>query len=120
MAEERLTRDPDAVDQPHDVLAADEFAMPTRDHHPPDPHGEDHEAHDVLAADEFAMPTRGSRAPDPHIDDPEPHDVLAADEFAMPGIGAHHEPADTTPARRSLVPLALAIALLLVLRRRRS
>jgi MYXO-CTERM domain-containing protein len=38
----------------------------------------------------------------------------------MPGIGAHHEPAGTAPARRALVPLALGIALLLVLRRRRS
>jgi len=120
MANERLTRDPNAIDEPHDVLAADEFAMPTREHRPPDPHDEDHEAHDVLAADEFAVPTRGTRAPDPHIADREPHDVLAADEFAMPGIGAHHEPAGTAPARRALVPLALGIALLLVLRRRRS
>ena len=71
-------------DPAHDVLAAEEFAMPTRD-----PALEP--AHDVLAADEFAVPTAD---PDLHHgpvelpDDPSgidaPHDVLAAEEFAMP------------------------------------
>jgi hypothetical protein len=50
-------------DRPHDILAAEEFAMPTVDpelHHgpvrlPDDPSGI-LEAHDVLAAEEFAMP----------------------------------------------------------------
>ncbi len=120
MADERVTRDPTAIDEPHDVLAADEFAMPTREHRPPDPHDEDHEAHDVLAADEFAVPTRGTQAPDPHIADREPHDVLAADEFALGGGGAHHERGIVTPARRALVPLALGIALVLLLRRRHT
>jgi hypothetical protein len=48
---------------PHDVLAAEEFAMPSEDpdlHHgpvrlPEDPSGIP-EPHDVLAAEEFAMP----------------------------------------------------------------
>ncbi len=119
MADERGTRDPSAIDEPHDVLAADEFAMPTREHRPPDPHNEDHEPHDVLAADEFAVPTREHRAPDPHDEDREPHDVLAADEFALGAGGAHHEQGGVTPGR-STVLLALGLALLLVLRRRRS
>jgi hypothetical protein len=50
-------------EKPHDILAAEEFAMPTVDpelHHgpvrlPEDPTGIP-EAHDVLAAEEFAMP----------------------------------------------------------------
>ena len=50
--------------QPHDVLAAEEFAMPAPDpelHHrepvelPPDPTGIP-EPHDVLAAEEFPIP----------------------------------------------------------------
>ena len=53
---------------------------------PGDPHGND-EAHDVLAADEFAIPAHGDYGlhlpRDPHGIE-EPHDVLAADEFAMP------------------------------------
>ncbi len=74
-------------DQPHDVLAAEEFGMPA-----PDPELHRDDAHDVLAAEEFVVP-----APDPVLHhrgpvtlpvDPsgiaEPHDVLAAEEFAMP------------------------------------
>jgi hypothetical protein len=42
--------------EPHDVLAAEEFGIGTRDERvPPDPTGI-HEPHDVLAAEEFAMP----------------------------------------------------------------
>jgi hypothetical protein len=52
---------------------------------PGDPHGIQ-EAHDVLAADEFAMPAHGDYGlhlpRDWHGD--KPSDVLAADEFAMP------------------------------------
>jgi hypothetical protein len=68
----------------HDVLAAEEFAVPT-----PDPALEP--AHDVLAADEFAVPTRDPslhHSPVVLPGDPsgiqEPHDVLAAEEFALP------------------------------------
>src|SRR3954447_24006721 len=61
MAEDRPSGDNGIEQDPHDVLAADEFAMPSRAPHHQDPHSEEHEAHDVLAADEFAMPTRGRR-----------------------------------------------------------
>jgi hypothetical protein len=51
----RLPEDPTGITQPHDVLAAEEFAMPARSAGdiPADPI---HEPHDVLAAEEFAMP----------------------------------------------------------------
>jgi hypothetical protein len=54
----RLPEDPSGIDQPHDVLAAEEFAVPMRPSRgvPRDPI---HEPHDVLAAEEFAMPTGG-------------------------------------------------------------
>ncbi len=87
-----LPDDPTGIDQPHDVLAAEEFAMPTRSAGdvPPDPTGIQ-QPHDVLAAEEFAMPVAG------------------IDRNAPGGIDV-----------RSLIPgLALAAALLLVLRRRR-
>lgn len=52
---------------------------------------EEEPAHDVLAADEFAMPAADPRlrhGPVVLPEDPsgiaEPHDVLAAEEFAMP------------------------------------
>src|ERR687887_2817024 len=48
--------DPSGIDQPHDVLAAEEFGIGARDERlPPDPSGIK-EPHDVLAAEEFAMP----------------------------------------------------------------
>ena len=61
--------EPNATGEAHDVLAAEEFAMPApeaawRDRPielPPEPNASD-EAHDVLAAEEFAMP-----APPPHV-----------------------------------------------------
>src|SRR3954452_5321412 len=47
---------PPGIDEPHDVLAAEEFGIGARDERlPPDPTGI-HEPHDVLAAEEFAMP----------------------------------------------------------------
>jgi hypothetical protein len=56
---ERFPTDPSGIDEPHDVLAAEEFAMPTRDDRfPTDPSGI-REPHDVLAAEEFAMPAPG-------------------------------------------------------------
>jgi hypothetical protein len=55
-----LPEDPAGIEAPHDVLAAEEFAMPARSAGdiPPDPTGIQ-EPHDVLAAEEFAMPTAG-------------------------------------------------------------
>jgi hypothetical protein len=64
MDELRIPGDPHGIQEAHDVLAADEFAMPARGdyglHLPRDPHGI-LEAHDVLAADEFAMPSGPDR-----------------------------------------------------------
>lgn len=55
--------EPNASDQPHDVLAAEQFAMPAPEvarrgrpvELPPEPNASD-EPHDVLAAEQFAMP----------------------------------------------------------------
>jgi hypothetical protein len=63
MDEFRIPDDPHGIQEAHDVLAADEFAMPARGdyglHLPKDWHGE--KPHDVLAADEFAMPSGPDR-----------------------------------------------------------
>jgi len=83
------------------------------------------EPHDVLAADEFAFPAGADavsplRLPDDPTGIEEPHDVLAAEEFAMPagadrggsGVAAH--------AQRNAAPLALLVlAVLIWLLRRR-
>ena len=62
--------EPNASGEPHDVLAAEQFAMPAPEaawhperplQLPPEPNASDR-AHDVLAAEEFAMP-----APPPHV-----------------------------------------------------
>jgi hypothetical protein len=86
-----LPEDPTGIDQPHDVLAAEEFAMPTR--------------------------SAGDIPPDP-TGIQEPHDVLAAEEFPVPGAGVDHD-ADGFIDPRSLIPGALAIIVVLLLLRRR-
>jgi hypothetical protein len=54
--ESRVPPDPSGIEEPHDVLAAEEFGIGTRDERfPADPSGIQ-EPHDVLAAEEFAMP----------------------------------------------------------------
>lgn len=54
--ESKPPADPSGIDEPHDVLAAEEFVIGTRSERiPPDPTGIQ-EPHDVLAAEEFAMP----------------------------------------------------------------
>lgn len=72
------------------------------------------EPHDVLAAEEFAFPAGADVSPLRLPDDPtgadEAHDVLAAEEFAMPS-GPDRS---ALPARRA-VPPALVIAALLAL-----
>jgi hypothetical protein len=86
---------------------------------PADPSGIE-EPHDVLAADEFGIGTRDERLPPDPTGIQEPHDVLAAEEFAMPaGAEPHGEDRDH-PDPRTLVPLVLLAALLafLLLRRR--
>ena len=63
--------EPNASDEPHEVLAAEQFAMPAPQavwhpeappELPPEPNASD-EPHDVLAAEQFAMP-----APPPHVE----------------------------------------------------
>jgi hypothetical protein len=57
--------DPSGIEEPHDVLAAEEFGIGTRDErYPPDPSGVE-QPHDVLAAEEFAMPAGGEPAAEP-------------------------------------------------------
>ena len=52
--------DPSGIEAPHDILAAEEFGIGTRDERwPADPTGIA-EPHDVLAAEEFAMPVGGT------------------------------------------------------------
>jgi hypothetical protein len=62
MKDWRIPGDPEGIDEPHDVLAAEEFAIPARGdyglHLPRDPQDE---PHDVLAAEEFAIPSGPDR-----------------------------------------------------------
>jgi MYXO-CTERM domain-containing protein len=86
---------------------------------PPDPSGID-EPHDVLAAEEFVIGTRENRFPGDPSGIREPHDVLAAEEFAMPaGAEPHDSGGGGRPGPRALLPLVLAgLVLLIALRRR--
>jgi hypothetical protein len=118
---EEVPADPSGIQEPHDVLAADEFGIGTRDErYPSDPTGIE-EPHDVLAAEEFAMPTRDERYPPDPTGIQEPHDVLAAEEFAMPagrdGAAGRERGFDV----RALIPVVIVagLALVLVQRRRR-
>jgi hypothetical protein len=90
-------------------------------HVPPDPSGID-EPHDVLAAEEFGIGTSENRFPSDPTGIREPHDVLAAEEFAMPaGVEPHDGDEDGRgPGLRALLPLALAgLVVLIAVRRRR-
>ena len=89
-SKERLPGDPSGIEQPHDVLAAEEFAVPMRSTRDV-PHDPIHEPHDVLAAEEFAMPTGGGPASESGGFDP-----------------------------RTLLPALVLLALLAVLVRRRA
>jgi hypothetical protein len=88
---------------------------------PPDPSGIE-EPHDVLAAEEFGIGTRENRFPGDPTGLREAHDVLAAEEFAMPA-GAEPHDTDSgggRPGVRALLPLVLAgLVVLIALRRRR-
>jgi MYXO-CTERM domain-containing protein len=76
--------------------------------------------HDVLAAEEFTIGTRDDRYPRDPYGIREPHDVLAAEEFAMPA-GHDTGGSPSAGGLRSRLPLlVLAGLLLLLLRRRRS
>jgi hypothetical protein len=86
---------------------------------PGDPSGID-EPHDVLAAEEFAMPARDERYPADPTGIPEPHDVLAAEEFAMPAPGGAAATGLGERDPRTWIPLiALALVVAVLLRRRR-
>jgi MYXO-CTERM domain-containing protein len=77
--------------------------------------------HDVLAAEEFGIGTRDERVPPDPTGIHEPHDVLAAEEFAMPSPGDHAEGGSGGSGTPAWLPLAvLALAALVLLRRRRS
>ena len=79
------------------------------------------EAHDVLAAEEFGIGTRDERLPPDPTGIHEPHDVLAAEEFAMPSPADHAQGGSGGSRIPAWVPLAgLGLAALLLLRRRRS
>jgi len=92
-------------------------------------------AHDVLAAEEFAVPAADPslrhqpiRLPDDPSGIVEPHDVLAAEEFAMPATrapsGQAGPAARIVAGAKSRVRLAalaaVAIGVFRTLRRRRS
>ena len=87
---------------------------------PADPSGIE-EPHDVLAADEFGIGTGDERLPHDPTGIAEPHDVLAAEEFAMPAGAEARTTAPSDHRARGLLPLALVIALaaLLLARQRR-
>jgi MYXO-CTERM domain-containing protein len=96
------------------------------DHHrdreqaPGDPSGIER-PHDVLAAEEFGIGTRDERVPPDPTGIHEPHDVLAAEEFAMPSPADHAQGGSSGSGIPGWVPLAaLALAGLVLLRRRRS
>lgn len=96
--------EPNASEEPHDVLAAEQFAMPAPEaawrrerplELPPEPNASDR-PHDVLAAEEFAMP-----APPPHV------------QFASAPVPSRR------PSRRRIGVAAGTAALLAGLLRRR-
>jgi MYXO-CTERM domain-containing protein len=94
---------------------------PKRPAVPADPSGIE-EPHDILAADEFGIGTRDDRMPPDAQRNQAPHDILAAEEFAMPG-GDWQSEGDSSggPDLRTLVPfLALGLLAALVLLRRRG
>jgi hypothetical protein len=68
--------------------------------------------HDILAAEEFALPTaeqrNGRAAGDP------PHDVLAAEEFALPAPEADQAPRRGPGGRRVQLLAAVAVVLAVV------
>ena len=92
--------------------------MPAMSDHQRDP---EEQPHDVLAAEEFGIGTRDDRVPPDPTGIHEPHDVLAAEEFAMPSPADHTDAGAAGRGARGWVPLAgLVLGALALLRRRRS
>lgn len=88
-------------------------------HLPEDPTGIE-EPHDVLAAEEFALPARSAGdIPSDPTGIQEPHDVLAAEEFAMPAGGGTGEGSEGFDPRSLLPAAAIGIVALLLIRRAR-
>jgi hypothetical protein len=89
------------------------------------PNSSDLAAHDVLAAEEFAVPARDPSIGHPPVvlpDDPsgiaEPHDILAAEEFALPASPPHPSGPVLTSGRRSKrVGAVVGLVGLVILRR---
>ena len=73
---------------------------------PDDPSGIP-EPHDVLAAEEFGIGTRDQRFPADPTGIPEPHDVLAAEEFPMPSPGDFSGAPSGGLRPPALIPLVL-------------
>ena len=79
------------------------------------------EPHDILAAEEFGIGTRDERVPPDPTGIQEPHDVLAAEEFPMPSPGEHAAQVRGPTTSRAWIPAALlGLAALAALRKRRS
>jgi hypothetical protein len=86
---------------------------------PSDPSGIE-APHDILAAEEFGIPTRENRIPGDPTGLREPHDVLAAEEFAMPaGVEPRGDDGGSGLGIRAFLPLGAALLLLLLVLRRR-
>ena len=86
---------------------------------PSDPSGIE-APHDILAAEEFGIPTRENRIPGDPTGLREPHDVLAAEEFAMPaGVEPRGDDGGSGLGIRAFLPLGAALVLLLFVLRRR-
>jgi hypothetical protein len=92
--------------------------------------GSDEPAHDVLAAEEFAVPASDPslhhgpvRLPVDPTGISEPHDVLAAEEFAMPAPPLSVESGTVTarghPSRAAVVAVGATVVVLLRRLRRR-
>jgi MYXO-CTERM domain-containing protein len=115
---ERMDQRTDSdTEPPHDILAAEMFAVPA-----PDPRLHAEPPHEILAAEHFAVP-----APDPILHhatltlpedltgSPAPHDVLAAEEFAIPAPTEAHPHRPQALGRDTPWPLSAAAWALLVL-----
>jgi hypothetical protein len=116
------------ADRHRSAVIWDDRAM-TPTPNPGSGNGTDAAAHDVLAAEEFAMPVADPTIrphpvilPDDPTGIPEPHDVLAAEEFAMPAVplrGGAPQPGRTSDSGRLWVAAGLLLLTLLMRRRRR-
>jgi len=97
----RRMEEPTNPDPPHDVLAAEAFAVPS-----PDPE----------------LSQRPVAVPEDPAGIPEPHDVLAADEFPMPAARPHLDAGRGNAGAMRRGGLAVAAGLLgwLILKRRSS